>query len=71
MAQHNTEELATEESNVIDGERKNTRLVNNVAPAVYCSCTRDFGPDDKDEGNVVDPSIDTVEQVIAELGAVR
>lgn len=63
--------LCTKEAYVIDHKGGKSSLVDNIFPTVNRSSTSDFTPNNKNKSYVVDPSVDTIEQIVAKLGAVR
>lgn len=62
--------LTAEKGQLVGPERRPADLASDVFPAVDRSRGHTFGPDDKDECNVVHPSVNAGEQVVAKLGAV-
>ena len=70
MRQDNAKKLAAEETKVVQAEGNDSSLIDDIAPAVYRSSACDFGPDHEDKSNVVDPSVDTVQQIVTKLSAV-
>ena len=70
VSHHDTDDLSAEISEIIETERRHTRLANNVHPAVNGHRTYGFGPHDENQGDVVDPSVNSVEEIKAKLGAV-
>jgi hypothetical protein len=65
-----TEDLASKETYIIHDKSRQSGLFDNVSPAVHSCGTGDFGPDNEDQGDIVDPSVDSVEEVVAEFSAV-
>jgi hypothetical protein len=65
-----SENLASKECDLVQDERDSADLAFDVFPAIYCSRSHAFAPNDKHESYVVRPHVDTIEEPVSKLGAV-
>ena len=70
MRQAYTEDLASEETDVVHNKGGQAGLVDNIAPTIHGGRAGDFAPDNENECYVVYPTVYTVEQIVAEFCAV-
>lgn len=70
MGHSDTDDLTAKVCKIVQNETPKAGLVDNIGPAVDGACADDLGPDDEDETDVVDPAVNAVEEVEAELCAV-
>ena len=71
MGQADAEYLSAKEAEVVHGECRKPCLFHYISPTVYCRGTGHLRPNDKDQGHVVDPLVDSAEEVVSEFCAVR
>ncbi|KAI6773589.1 hypothetical protein HG531_000438 [Fusarium graminearum] len=67
----NTKDHATKVSKVPDKESRLTNLPSNISPAVKCGRKGAFREYDKDQSDIVDPTVNTSEKSITKLRTVR
>ena len=70
MGQADTQYLSSKEAHVVYHKGGQASLFDNVFPSVYGGGAGDFAPDDEDEGDIVDPSVNTIEQIVTKLSAI-
>jgi hypothetical protein len=71
VGEADTEDLRSKVAKLVDAEGRKTYLLYHIGPSVHSCGTYNLGPHNKDQGNVVDPSVNAVQEIVAELCAVR
>ena len=61
------EDLASEEPDVVNDKGRQTGLIDDIFPSVYGRGTGYFAPNNEDQSNIVDPAIDTIEEIVTKL----
>jgi hypothetical protein len=70
VGQGNAKDLAAKEADVIYDECGKAGLIDDVCPSVDGCSAGDFGPDDEDQSDIVNPAIHAVQEVVSKLRTV-
>ena len=70
MCDGDANDLTAEVSKVVDDKSRESSLALDVGPAVNDRGADKLRPDDEDQGNVVYPSVDSIQEIEAEFRAI-